>query len=1042
MIVFRTFLSLRSTFVCAVSVCWFILFTTSSALALDPRVQISQYSHTAWRIQDGTIPPGVDTLEQTGDGRLWAGTHHGLMTFDGISFTKWQPAQGEKLPIEDIRALLKDRDGSLWIGTGRGIAHLVSGHLTTFPGIDGVVEEIIQDHQGVIWYTRAQFYPGKQPGPLCRVDGKAVKCFAASEGVPFGVADAIAEDGHGYIWVASASQLIRWKSGVSQTFAPKELKVAEELYGVSVLLPDADGSMWVGVYRAGPGLGLEHIVGSTWSPLKIDGLDTSSLAVTSLYKDHEGCLWIGTTNHGLYRVHDGHADHYGASDGLTSNNVTGVGEDAEGTFWVKTQEGLDRFHALPVVTFTVSQGLSSPSPSSIVATKDGALWLGTAAGIDVLRPDGNISHLSQKDGLPGKVVDSIFQDSHGKFWLSVDHDLVVYDNGRFTTLKKSDGTSVSEHSFIAEDTDGSVWMTKPSVTGFSLLRVEGQHVEEITLPPGYSPPFSVGRNAAGGVWIGLLNGDLASYQGGHFAVSHFHFPSEFGSKPVHPIWNIVTESGNVMLAAGTEGLVEKRGDVVHYLTVGNGLPCKGFVSAFQRDQHGNLFLFMSCAYVSISASEMERWWNNPASPLVFKQYGANDGVRAAGTYNEPATAVTTDGRVWFASSEGALQMIDVEHPVFNRMPPPVSIEGLMDGQKAFALQDGTRLPARLRYLRLDYTAFSFVAPERMQFRYKLEGHDTDWIDAGARRQAFYNDLPPGQYRFRVIAANNDGVWNDQGAALSFYVTPTFYQRVWFKVLLAVLAVLILWLLYLYRLAKATEAVKVRLEERVAERERIARDLHDTFFQGIQGLLLRFNTGTARLPQSEPARPIFVEALEQSDRVMLEGRKLVLDLRETSESSVLEDILARAGEEFQSLHPATFKLTVLGETRPLRGATSTELYSLVREALYNAFRHAAAELIEVELHYTAEFLNIRVRDDGRGIEEDVLRDRRRAGHWGLPGMCERSEKLGGKLTLWSREGSGTEVEVSIPAAAAYRQQARSVLPGWLMRWFRPQTSAIG
>jgi signal transduction histidine kinase/ligand-binding sensor domain-containing protein len=1016
----------------------FNLFNLNMARALDPRVQISQYAHTAWRIQDGTIPPGVGTLEQTNDGKLWAGTRHGLMSFDGVTFTKWQPAPGEKLPNDDVRSLLKDRDGSLWIGTGLGLAHLVSGHLRVFPGIKGVVEQIVQDRTGTIWYTRAQFVPGTHPGPLCRVDGKQIKCFASSDGVPFGVANAIAEDDQGYLWVASASQLIRWKSGVSQKLAPQELKVTEELYGVSALMPDTDGSMWVGVFRAGPGLGLQHIVGSTWSPLRVAGLDTSTLVVSSVYKDHQGALWIGTVNRGLYRIHDGLAEHYAASDGLSSNNVTGIGEDAEGTIWVKTEEGLDRFHALPVVTYTVSQGLTSTSPASVLATKDGNLWLGTSGGIDILN-QGKISHVTQDEGLPGKVVDSVFQDAHGQFWLSVDHNLVTYNHGIFKIIRKPDGQAVDQHTSIAEDKDGSIWMTNPTVTGNSLNRVRDRHVEDVSLPSGYSAPYSVGSNLAGGVWIGLTNGDLASYTDGHASVSHLRFPTENGSKPIHPIWNIVTEAGGAVLAAGTEGLVEKRGNVIRYLTVANGLPCKGFVEAFQRDTYGTLFVFLSCTYISISAAEMERWWNDSTSPLIFKEYAASDGVRAAATYSGPSTAVTLDGRVWFAPSEGALQVIDPEHPVYNRRPPPVAIETLTDDAKAYIVQDGTRLPPHLHTLRLDYTAYSFVAPDRMQFRYKLEGHDAEWVEAGNRREAFFNDLPPGPYRFRVIAANNDGVWNDEGASVSFYVMPTFYQRMSFKFLIGTLTIALLWLLYLYRLAKATEDVKSRLMERLAERERIARDLHDTFFQGIQGLLLRFNTGTAQLPSGEPARPIFMEALEQSDRVMLEGRKLVLDLRESGEGSLLEGTLARAGEEFQSLHPAKFNLTVLGEPRALRSSTSTELYSLVREALYNAFRHANAELIELDIHYTAESFNIRVRDDGRGIEEEILRARKRAGHWGLPGMCERSEKLGGRIALCSRLGSGTELEVFIPAMTAYKQDAKSFFPSWFKRLFQDRQS---
>lgn len=233
-----------------------------------------------------------------------------------------------------------------------------------------------------------------------------------------------------------------------------------------------------------------------------------------------------------------------------------------------------------------------------------------------------------------------------------------------------------------------------------------------------------------------------------------------------------------------------------------------------------------------------------------------------------------------------------------------------------------------------------------------------------------------------------------------------------------------------------------MTERLAERERIARDLHDTFFQGIQGLLLRFNTATAQLPDDEPARPIFVAALEQSDQVMLEGRKLVLDLRDTGEDGELEDILAQAGEDLRSLHPAQFELTMIGERRALQSATSSELYSLVREALYNAFRHANATVIEIEVHDTADSLNIRVRDNGKGMDEDVLRKGRRAGHWGLSGMHERVAKLGGTLTLWSRDGSGTELEVTIPAATAYREDAKSFLPEWILRWFRQRGSVAG
>ena len=282
---------------------------------------------------------------------------------------------------------------------------------------------------------------------------------------------------------------------------------------------------------------------------------------------------------------------------------------------------------------------------------------------------------------------------------------------------------------------------------------------------------------------------------------------------------------------------------------------------------------------------------------------------------------------------------------------------------------------------------------------------------------------------------HDGVGKEDEAYLWFYVQPAFYQRFWFKILLGVLGLVALWLFYLYRVHKATESVSLRLMERLAERERIARDLHDTFFQGIQGLLLRFNTGTNQLPPDATARPIFVAALEQSDQVMLEGRKLVFHLRETNESAFLEDALAQAGEELRTQHAVPFKLTVLGTQHNLQPEASRELYSLGREALYNAFRHASATLIVLELHYSVQGIVLKVRDDGHGISKDVLRDKKRAGHWGLPGMYERAEKLGGRLSLWGGAGSGTEIEVSVPADTVYREELKSLVPGWVSRWLR-------
>jgi len=314
---------------------------------------------------------------------------------------------------------------------------------------------------------------------------------------------------------------------------------------------------------------------------------------------------------------------------------------------------------------------------------------------------------------------------------------------------------------------------------------------------------------------------------------------------------------------------------------------------------------------------------------------------------------------------------------------------------------------------------SFVVPQKVRFRYKLEGHDSEWQDSQGRRQAFYTDLEPRSYTFRVIASNNDGVWNETGARVSFTVAPSFDQTAWFKALWILAAAGVLWGLYWLRMKRATARLHQRFGARLEERERIARELHDTFFQGIQGLLLRFHTATSQLPKDEPSRRIFEETLKQSDRVMLEGRELVLDLRATvSESTDLPTALSNFGEAKQRGDSCSFKVVVNGSVRPLHPVVFEELLKIGKEALGNAFRHSGGHCIEAEISYEDHELRIRIRDDGTGMDPAILRQGHRDGHFGLVGMKERAQKVGAHLEVWSRTEAGTEIEVRIAAGIAY------------------------
>jgi signal transduction histidine kinase len=354
--------------------------------------------------------------------------------------------------------------------------------------------------------------------------------------------------------------------------------------------------------------------------------------------------------------------------------------------------------------------------------------------------------------------------------------------------------------------------------------------------------------------------------------------------------------------------------------------------------------------------------------------------------------------------------------------PPVHIETVTADDKLYEPSSALRLPARTRNLEIDYTALSLSAPQKVKFRYKLEGHDTGWQNPGTRRQAFYTDLEPGSYTFHVVASNNDGLWNENGAAMNFAVAPAFDQTAWFKALCILAVAGAVWALYWMRLRQATTRLRQRLGAQMEERERIAHELHDTFFQGIQGLLLRFHTATSQLSKDEPARRIFEETLKQSDQVMLEGRELVLDLRGTAaEQNDLPTAFANFGEQIRKGGSCGFRVVVNGSVRPLHPVVFEELFKIGKEALSNAFRHSGAHSIEAELNYERSQLRLQIRDDGAGIDSTILGQGYRDGHFGLPGMRERAQKVGAHLDVWSRPGAGTEIEVRIAAGLAYASE---------------------
>jgi len=451
----------------------------------------------------------------------------------------------------------------------------------------------------------------------------------------------------------------------------------------------------------------------------------------------------------------------------------------------------------------------------------------------------------------------------------------------------------------------------------------------------------------------------------------------------------------------------------------------------EDDEH-SVWLDMACGLVRIARPELDAWVSDPKRTIQTTVLDSSDGVRrnSSSSGNSPSVGKTADGKLWFLPIDG-VSVIDPRHLAFNRLPPPVHIEQITADRKTYwqnsygdASSSPSKLPPLVRDLQIDYTALSLVTPEKVMFRYKLEGWDRDWQDVGNRRQAFYSNLPPRHYRFRVMACNNSGVWNETGAFLDFSVAPAYYQTVWFRSLCMAAFLVLLWTLYQLRLEQLAREFNAGLEARLNERTRIARELHDSLLQGFQGLMFRLQAVRDLLPgRASEAMQALDIALERGDKAIAEGRDTVSDLREPiMGDSDIAQALTALGKELalqggNGLVPCV-RVLLEGKQRELNPMLRDEIYRIAREALRNAFRHARAQKIEAEITYSdSEFL-LHVRDDGGGIDPEVANQGARAGHWGLPGMRERAKSFGGKLEVWSEHGAGTEIELSVPGAIAY------------------------
>jgi ligand-binding sensor domain-containing protein len=990
-----------------------LLLATSPLRAIDPNRHVSQYAHTAWRIEDGFFGGTPLAITQTADGYLWIGTQDGLLRFDGVQFASWTPPDEMQLPSPIITYLFGARDGSLWIGTHAGLSHLVNQHLVNYSSAMGVITSILEDRDGTVWFTHLGALDGS--GPLCHVIGTSTQCFGNADGIPtFGNADSLDADSLGNLWIGGDTALVRWKPGSSTLYSPDGLKSNEGMAGVTGFAADADGSLWAGMALPGPDMGLQHFIKGAWKPFIAPELDGRTLEIETLFMDSHNALWVGTLKQGMYRIFAHRVDHYQRADGLSSNSVYRFCEDREGNMWAVTSSGVDKFSNLQVATFSTREGLGTEEADAVLAARDGTVWIGGAESFDALR-DGKVSSMQAGKGLPGNQVTSLLEDHEGQLWVGIDSTLTIYKNGRFHRINKPDGSPFGVIVGMAEDTDDNIWLETigPPRT---LIRIHDLKVREQFPAPAMPAGRQVAADPAGGIWLGTRNGDLVRYRNGHAEVIAFkHAPDS-------QVDHLLVNSDGSVLGATVFGLIAWKQGKKETLTVRNGLPCNSVFSMIP-DNAGALWLSTQCGFVEIAGTELQQWWEQPDSVLKLRVFDVFDGVQPGWAPFQTA-ARTPDGRLWFTNG-AVLQMIDPTHLYENTLPPLVHVEAVIADRKGYLPNEGLRLPPLPRELEIDYTALSFMVPQKVRFRYKLQGHDVDWQDPGTRRQAFYNDLHPGNYSFHVIACNNDGVWNDTGATLEFNVAPAWFQTIWFRILCGALAILLVWGIYTFRVQQIASALSARFDERLAERTRLAQELHDTFLQTVQGSKLIAEDALDADADQNRMRQALEKLSRWLGQAVDEGRAALHSLRvTTTEKNHLSDALRRATEDHQLPSSMTVAFSVIGDPKDLHPIVRDEVYRIGYEAIRNAAAHSRASRLEIDLRY-ANDLSLRIKDNGLGIDP-FIPEIGREGHFGLQGMRERAARIHSKLTIVSSASSGTEVTLIVPGNVIYRKTHSTLL----------------